>query len=111
MPRNGTGAIPSATAPMADGGISSDDRLWSDICSAYDDVGRSHLGLDLADREISEVKDAGREDGVGAAQHGGHEILQRARSPARYHWHVDACPNEPDPLEVVAVLRAVGVHR
>src|SRR5215207_11635066 len=66
--------------------------------------------LDLADGELAEVEDAGRQDSVGARLGGGGEVADLAGAAAGDDGDVDRRRHGGDQVEVVAGLLAVGVH-
>ena len=70
----------------------------------------SERGLDLADRQLSEVEDTRRQHGVSTGIDSRCEVLEATSSPAGDDWHPDLGAHGPDQREVIAILRAVGIH-
>ncbi len=64
-----------------------------------------------ADREVAEVEDARGEHGVGPGVDRGSEVLEASGTAARDDRDGHLGPHRADQREVVAVLRAVRVHR
>ena len=73
---------------------------------------RSEQGLlGLRDREPAEVEDRGGQRGVGTGLQRVGEVLRGARAAGGDDGHADRLADRARQLEVVAVVRAVAVHR
>src|SRR3954453_23747469 len=90
---------------MANGGAAAGSA------SAHGYSGGLQLFLDVADSQLTEVENAGREHRVGAGGHGRGEVRERARPTTRNEGNGDDRADGCRHLDVVTVLRPVRVHR